>query len=411
MSSSIKQLLARWGAAARHLPLHHDALKDKLFAALPATQPAQLKTTWTFRWFALAGAALVLVLVVIKHRNNQPFSGYPRIPAGQGSGHLLSATPLTNPLDAEKSAYQPTAGPSLDIEYGAATGLGSSDVRVTVNRLTGGLLGTFFDLDQINDTREFLKTNYQADFKSRAVQKLARRLQTIIRGYGGRIDNARINSEYASLDFVLPQTIFGDFRAEIAEIVPEAFLVESEQQQNLLPEKRAIEHETATQTDILKHLQVVRAKIESDHRTAAAHLNNQLKNIERNLANVNQQIKDSPATTTPAYQSLITERNNLSANRSFFNQQLQSENQQIKNKRIENDRQVTAANAELKISLTEDKALLDNVATVTGSISIERISLFGIVQLYVPPFVFWLLPIVAFVIWRLTRPRHAFDLP
>ncbi len=330
------------------------------------------------------------------------------------TNHRLQKLPPTILTDAERGVPQPVglgeSDLSLGIEYGSYTGLSSSDVRVTVNKLTGGLLGALVDLNPINDTREFLKTAYQADLKTRNVQKLAARLQTIIRGYGGRIDSSSINADNATLDFVVPKSLFKNFRSEIKDLVPKRFLSETEQSQNLLPQKQTIETALTAETGALNTLKSERQTLKNYHDQSIAQIQNKLIALSHSLAVITQGLASAP-TTTAAYQAQIQERARLSSNQSLWQQRLYSENQTFAGALTDKNNQINEAELELKTSHTEDQQLLNNVATINGSITIEWISIFEIIQLYVPTSVLLLITFGAFGIWHLTRPRRIFDLP
>src|SRR3990172_9364400 len=55
----------------------------------------------------------------------------------------------------------------------------------------------------VNDTREFLKVYYSAFMRTRDVQGLTRRVETTIRGYGGRIDQESSSPQYWDVNFSL----------------------------------------------------------------------------------------------------------------------------------------------------------------------------------------------------------------
>ncbi|MEQ1500536.1 MAG: hypothetical protein ABL917_04180, partial [Parcubacteria group bacterium] len=76
----------------------------------------------------------------------------------------------------------------------------------------------------VSDTREFLKTYYSAYMRTRNVQSLTNRVETVVRGYDGRIDNQSSSEKYGSVSFAMPQGKFSAFRAELESLIGSRFI-------------------------------------------------------------------------------------------------------------------------------------------------------------------------------------------
>ena len=93
----------------------------------------------------------------------------------------------------------------------------------------------------ISDTREFMKTSYSGNIKTRDVKNISRDIRGIIRDMDGRIDNEDISEKYGRIDFVIPKSNLDDFRDEIESLVHAKLYTETTSSQNLLNEKKSID--------------------------------------------------------------------------------------------------------------------------------------------------------------------------
>jgi hypothetical protein len=248
----------------------------------------------------------------------------------------------------------------------------------------------------VNDTREFLKTDYHATMRTRDVPKLVRRAETTVRGFGGRIDQISSTEKYGLVGFVVPKSSFNEFRDEIESFVGQRFLKVEISSRNLLSEKQGIEEMQKEAENTLAGLNARREKVIADHNTAVQSLQSQIKGNENEQASLRREV-----TTDPERQSQITNRLNVLA-RELVNlkSQLANENSAYTNNLNSIDYQIKNANDNLTRIKNQDKDLLDDVATVNGTIVFSWISLWEIVQLYLPgywiPAIFTVLAIVAY---------------
>lgn len=252
----------------------------------------------------------------------------------------------------------------------------------------------------VTDTREFEKITYNATMRTRHVQEFTRRAETTIRGFGGRVDQTSSSEKYGYVSFVVPASKFEEFRNEIETFVSLRFLKVDVSSQNLLPQKQNIEQTQAQVEKNLADLNVSRKKIVSAHTSAVASLQSQI-----NTDTSQQTALRAEITNDPVRQAQIANRQaELSAELASLRTRLANENANYSSNLNSIDQQIKYTNDNLTGVKKQDQNLLDNVATVNGTISFQWISLWEIAQLYLPgywiPSIFAVLAVLAFFFER-----------
>jgi len=244
----------------------------------------------------------------------------------------------------------------------------------------------------VGDTREFLKVYYNAFMQTRDVPALTRRVETTVRGHSGRIDQQSSSSKYGSVSFAVPQAKYDAFRTELESLVGSRFISVNISSQNLLPQKVSIEEQQKQADTSLSGYKTTRQKIVSAHASAVQLLQSKIDADAQQLATLRAQ---------PSTPQIVVEIQAVSDNQTSLKQQLARENasyaEQLKNV----DANIKYAGEWQKAVQTQDQTFLDNVATVTGTVSIQWISLWGTVLLYLPgywiPTIFAILAILSFM--------------
>jgi len=299
-------------------------------------------------WLTI-GLAVLTVVTFLAVSGPRGQYGYPVTMMGSGwaedSGGTRAVTPMSGvELD---NASAPSAGMMAPDYYPYP---GGGEVPVT-------------------DTREFLKTYYSATMQTRNVATLTRRVETTVRGYDGRIDQQSSSDKYGSVSFALPEAKYEAFRAELESLIGSRFLRVNISSQNLLSQKVSIEEQQTQANKNLSDYQASRASLVSSHASTVASLQSRI----------------NAATST----ELASLKQQLAYENSRYASQLKSLDANIK-----------YAQEWVKAVQTQDKKLLDSVATVTGTVSIHWISLWEMLQLYLPgysiPGIFALLTVVSF---------------
>lgn len=244
----------------------------------------------------------------------------------------------------------------------------------------------------VGDTREFLKVYYNASMQTRDVPALTRRVETIVRGHSGRIDQESSSSKYGSVSFAVPQNKYDAFRTELESLVGSRFLSVNISSQNLLSQKVSIEEQQKQADTSLAGYKTTRQKIVSAHASAASSLQSKIDADAEELATLRAQ------TQTP---QVLAEIATVSEHQSSLKKQLERENASYTVQLRNIDENIKYAEEWQKAVETQDQTLLDNVATVTGTVSIQWISLWGIALLYLPgywiPAIFAMLAILSFM--------------
>ncbi|OHA10335.1 MAG: hypothetical protein A3H71_00900 [Candidatus Sungbacteria bacterium RIFCSPLOWO2_02_FULL_48_13b] len=244
----------------------------------------------------------------------------------------------------------------------------------------------------VTDTREFLKVYYNASMRTRDVQGLTRRVETTVRGYAGRIDQESSSPQYGFVSFAVPQSKYDAFRAELEGLVSSRFLTINISSQNLLPQKISIEEQQKQADTALSGYKTARQKIVNVHMSTVQSLQSKIDADVQLLATLR------AGTSTP---QILAQIQTVSDDWSSLKQQLVNENASYAAQLNNADRNIKNAEAWQKAVETQDKTLLDNVATVTGTVSVQWISFWDITRLYLPgywiPIIFAALAFLSFL--------------
>ena len=343
MSNNLESRLSEWGASLRHLPKQNDEIKNVVLASSPrSTHPASVLAVRTLPWlsFAFAVLALIAFLTPSIPLRPLPVKMLPVTTLGE-SANISRATSLFAPSYPRPESEAPVA-----------------------------------------DTRELLKTDYQATVRSRQVLEVGKRLQTLIRGHEGRLDYFSLSEQYGSLTFVVPALKLDAFRAELLSIAGKRFVIEQISAQNLLPEQRAIAAEQGNAETALDRLLTERLGLVASFRRTEAALNEKI----------------AAAMSDDEKHSLESE--------------LSRERRTYESRKRSLDTQIQSLRDRLQALDEQSGDLLDSVATVRGTISLERLSLYGLVNTYLQGYtvalLFVFLSIGAYLYHgrriRLTRP-------
>ncbi len=224
-----------------------------------------------------------------------------------------------------------------------------------------------------NDTREFLKVYYNASMSTRDVPALTRRVETVVRGYNGRIDQQSSSKLYGSISFSVSTSKYDAFRSELESLVDSRFVSINISSQNLLSQKVSIEEQQKQADTTLADYKTARQKVVSAHTSLVQSLQAQID------------------ASTPD-----------SAGWLLLKKQLASENAAYVDRLANADANIKYAQDWAKAVETQDQTLLENVATVTGTVSIQWISLWDSALLYLPGY--WI-PAIFVVLTALSYRR------
>jgi Domain of unknown function (DUF4349) len=227
----------------------------------------------------------------------------------------------------------------------------------------------------VTDTREFLQVFYNATMRTRDVPGLTRTVETTVRGFDGRIDQESSSAQYGSVSFAIPQSKYDAFRAQLESLVDNRFLTVSISSQNLLPQKVSIEQQQTQANASLADAQATRQKIVNAHASAVQSLQQKINADADQLA----LLRAEPSTP-----QLLAQIQTVSDDSNSLKQQLANENNSYTAQLSNADSNIKYAQSYLTAVQTQDQTLLNNVATVTGTVSIQWISLWEMALLYLP---------------------------
>ncbi|MDO8567065.1 MAG: hypothetical protein Q7R58_02860, partial [bacterium] len=253
----------------------------------------------------------------------------------------------------------------------------------------------------VTDTREFLKTYYGASMRTRDVPTLTRRVETTVRGHDGRIDQQSSSEKYGYVSFAIPESKYDAFRIELESLVGSRFLAVNISSQNLLSQKVSIEEQQKQADTALADYKTARQKIVSAHTSAVQSLQRKIDADAAQLAILRAQ------TPTP---QLLAQIQTVSDDWTSLKQQLADLNASYASQLNNADANIKYTEDWQKAVRTQDQTLLNNVATVTGTVSIQWISLWDSARLYLPgywiPAIFAALTVLSYLRDR-RRPRSS----
>ncbi|MBP6859694.1 MAG: DUF4349 domain-containing protein [Candidatus Magasanikbacteria bacterium] len=381
----LEEQLRKWGKGKQYMPANALDMKNRVFSFVPVVKPKPSR----FFIGALSGVLAVLLLFVgNEFLKSKPTTSVPSAPqyytGGCGAGETCDLS----------APFMAVADGELGIQSGAETGLGASDIR-TSHPIVAKVADLFSSAAntpvEIQDTREFLQYGYQANIKTRKVKSITNRLQTIVRGYGGRVDSFSFNDKFGSLHFVIPKSSLDAFKNEVGSLVNYRFYSESIQAQNLLPEKISIEQSTDATNESLYRIQQELTSTTNNHKGVLANLQKQL-NSTTNRINT---LRREYTTSTVRQEQISAELSGLYSAQASWQRQIAQENQAFNARKIYLEGLITERQSELSNLAQQDKQLVNTVETVQGSIEVEWVRVFTVFGMYVPYWWAWLILLCA----------------
>lgn len=360
---------AAWGKAQQKNPARNVEMKN---VALFSLKPSQKKASRYFHWaqYVMSVVTVLGVVVVTGHITLNRM----HMATSSGPGGSVGSTiaPVAYDVSLESSSAAQDSAYNLAREY----------------PLPEQEIGRF--KKNVSDTREFLKTYYQATLRTRQVAKLATHIQTMARGYGGRVDNISVNKESAYISFVVPKDKFAMFADELRTLVKPKFIEEIISAQNLLPEKQQIEKRTDVAEQTLSSVKKQRQELVDNHSVVVANLQKRINNYSAQINGLHNQF--AATTSTERQQAISNQIAYVTRQQNGVKQELVQENSRYETALRLSDANIAASEKRIDTLYEQDQDLLANVETVESSVSLQWISVWEIVELYVP--IYWILSIL-----------------
>ncbi len=395
----IDKKFTQWGKGKQQVPGNMVAMKEKFLAAanIPASKPLKIKPRKLYIGLLSTSFAVLLLVVGLKEyaKNSLMVASSPTAsysPGSPGYGGELEK------LGGQQAYDASVADGDMGIQYSEVTALGRQDgiggVVDSVANRAKSIVGDFvqpeyqqFGSTAAVDDREFLKYSYNSNIQTREVEEVATKILTIVRGYNGRVDNARINDQYANVSFVVPKDELLNFKMEIKALVNKRFYQESLYLQNLLPEKVYLEDSAQSASKLLSDAQDKLKDLNEKHTKTIAGLQRNLNGVNASIAKLKTEV-----TTDPARQKQIkTEIASLSARRAAIQRQISDENTWYGWDKTRLEQDVKNNQSQLDALAKQDKQLDEHVETVQGNISIQWVSIPEMLEAHVPYYWAWVI--------------------
>jgi len=234
----------------------------------------------------------------------------------------------------------------------------------------------------INDTREFLKTNYSAQIQTRDVSGVVRDVKNAVAGADGRVDSINSSEKYGYINFVVAKSKFDSFKEEIESLVHKKLYTENVSSENLLGQKQGIEEQANSITKSLADLEKSKKDLDARHSVTLKSLASDLSSVQIQLATLRLEI----ANTTDNAQLTILRNQELTLiqRESTIKQNQNTENKNYANQSANLTSQIKQMNDNLANNIKQDVQFADNIETVSGYISVNWISYWQMAKLFSP---------------------------
>ena len=369
---TIDKVFADWGHAQSQMPLNSQEMKNKILTnfSVSSPGPVNVRNPGKVPWLPLVLASCAVL----------SFFLVPSLKINPLTTQELSTNsiPTTQPYAAKSEVASPAAA-------GRAAGLNSAANDLNMQSPAYKKPPTYYIQPEastpVSDNREFLKISYSATIQTRHVADMDAQIQNSILGSGGRIDSSNSSNDGGYISFVIPADKLDTFRAQLKNFAGYRFITEQTQSDNLLPQKKDIESQQQQTNNSLTQLNSSRDNLIISHNHAVASIQAQQDSIAKQLTALKNQVPQNPGQALEIYQQITDLQNQnqalqtrLANENSNYSQELSSYNAQIQ------DAQNTLSNLS-----TQTGDLLDNVATVQGTISLNAINLWDVFNTYCPP--------------------------
>ncbi|MDP9248893.1 MAG: hypothetical protein M3M85_00035 [bacterium] len=254
------------------------------------------------------------------------------------------------------------------------------------------------------DTREFMKVYYNTEIRTRDVKDVTRDVKSAIRDVDGRIDNLNESPKYAYISFVVPKSKFENFKEEIEDLAHKKLIIENTSSSNLLGQKQNIEEQEKNAKSRLAELKKELDNLNKSHAAAVKTFQNSINANALELIRV----RDAMAKTSDqtALAALKAQETNLVKNSANLTQNLNSENQSFNNQSQNLKAQIENTDKELENVAERDEDFTDNIETVSGSISVQWVSVWQLAKAFSPIHPIWEIVIILLLVGYLLKRKN-----
>jgi heme/copper-type cytochrome/quinol oxidase subunit 4 len=313
---------------------------------------------------------------------------------------LMTNTFSVGPEQINRSAIPCIPGPGIDCggteAFSVNSGLFGKSKSYDFMRYRD-----YNDQASISDTREFLKTDYNASINTRDVSKVVKFIENAIKGADGRIDSISSTEKYGRISFVVAKSEFEDFRTEIEELTHEKLYTESVSSVNLLTQKQGIEEQQGNIVNSLENWTAQRDALVAKHNQTVASINKEITRIGKELVAIRANIKleTEPIVLT----SLLNQETALVKMEATQKKNLASENSSYSLQKQNLDNLINNENNNLTNINKVDSQFMDNVETVNGYIDVSWVSLWEMAKIFSPIHPTFIVIILIILAWAFMR--------
>ncbi len=404
---TIYEILESWGNSKREVPPNNDVLKNKVLLKASeylGSAPAPVyasprKSPYVWLSFSLTTLAVIIFTVNIAGYGNTlnkkmglPTFTSPSAPTLEIEGKQSAADTYDVSSDGERAASMPS---------GIAPSAGYAPVANSESSSMPYLPYDGRREVSLTDTREFLKESYNATIRTRQISELENRIEIIVRGLGGRVDYSSSGEKNGYISFAVPKDRLEAFKISVKDLVGAKLYTEQMGSENLLPQKQIIEENKKLTEDNMSSLKAERARLVKNHNQTISSYQNNINSIQAEMAGLNYEYQSATYARRIEIESKLRE---LVGKVNALQLEISRENKNYASRISNIDREIKYAGENLKMIQKEDTNLLESVATVNGSISLDWISLWEMADIYTPgPLVAWLLVLGAVISYLMYR--------
>jgi len=265
--------------------------------------------------------------------------------------------------------------------------------------------GYYSNNSSVTDTREFMKMSYDGNLKTRKVEEVARDVKDAIRDAKGRIDNQTVATQYAHINFVIPESEFDDFKDEIKSLTYAKLYTDRIDSDNKLSTKQQIEEEDKNASMTLAQLQKEKKDLDTAHTKKIASLEASLRKTNTELNDIRKAISVTDRDNAVAYDNLVIQEQNLINSQSTILSNTNNENFSYNDKSTRLNEQISTVNSNLVAIDDKDKDFMQDIATVNGSVEVRFITHWEMAKIYAPIHPTFIIIILVILGWIFLRHK------
>ena len=234
----------------------------------------------------------------------------------------------------------------------------------------------------ITDTREFLKTSYAGQIKTRRVGEIVNDVKNAVRDVEGRVDSLNSSEKYGRVSFVVPKSRFEEFRSAVESLTHKKLYSEDISSQNLLSQKQSLEEQTISAVTFLTNLEKSKQDLDVRHNQALAALQTELRGVQTRLALVREE--KAVAQGQERVATWQREETLLTQQEAPIRQRQNEENRAhtIQDRNLST--QINQANDQLQNLGRQDTQFTNNIETVNGSVAVTWVSWWQLARIFSP---------------------------